>query len=261
VPSDGPFPDAPPPGRRDDRRVLDERFPGPGLDEAVWLPAYLPAWSSREAAAASWRIEPDGLHLSIPPEQPLWCPELHETPLKVSAIQSANRSGPVGSTDGQQPFRPGLVVTEAQPTLLGCTPYLGRIEVECRASIGADAMFSAWLIGLEDEPDRCGELCVMEVFGDAPRAIGSGVHAFRDPALHEEFGAPDLGIDVAEPHRYAVEWREDGVDFLVDDRVVRRSAQSPRYPMQLEIAVFEFPGRAPRAVDPELVVSRVSVRT
>jgi len=241
--------------------VLDERFPDPALDESVWLPAYLPAWSSRAAAAATWRIDADGLHLTIPLEQPRWCEGLHDDPpLKVSAVQSGNRSGPVGSTDGQQPFREGLLVQEAQEPLAGCLPHLGRIEVTCRAAIGPDAMFSAWLIGVEDEPERSGELCLVEVFGDAPHAIGSGVHAFRDPVLHEEFGTVDAGIDVAEPHRYAVEWRRDGVDFLIDDRVVRRSAQSPGYPMQLEIAVFEFPGRAPRRHDPELVVSRVRVQ-
>ena len=27
-------------------------------------------------------------------------------------------------------------------------------------------MFSAWMVGLEDEPDRCGEICIVEVFGD-----------------------------------------------------------------------------------------------
>lgn len=246
----------------DDRRVLEERFASPELDASVWLPSYLPAWSSREAAASRHRISRDGLHLWIPEDHPRWCPGLHDDPpLKVSGVQTGNWSGPVGGDRGQQPFRAGLVVQEAQEPFAGLVQHLGRIEVECRASIGAASMFSAWLIGVEDEPERCGELCLVEVFGDAPEAIGCGVHPFRDPALHEEFGTQDLGIDVAEPHRYAVDWRSDGIDFLVDDRVVRHSAQSPAYPMQLEIAVFEFPGRAPRTGDPELVVSRVRARS
>lgn len=246
---------------RDHRRVLEDRFDGAALDERVWLPAYLPAWSSRAAAAATFALDERGLHLSIPPDQPRWCPDTHpDPPLKVSAIQSGNWSGPVGGTRGQQPFRDGLVVREAQERFEGFVPHLGRIEVECAADIGPDAMFSAWLIGFEDEPERSGELCIVEVFGDAPTAIGSGVHAFRDPALHEEFGVLELGIDVREPHVYAVDWREDGVDFLVDGDVVRRTAQSPRYPMQLEIAVFELPGRAPHTHAPELLVRRVSGR-
>lgn len=244
------------------RSVLDDRFDLPALDESVWLPAYLPAWSSRREAAATYRIDADGLHLTIPPEQPRWCVGLHDDPpLKVSAVQSGNWSGPLGSGRGQQPFRDGLVVREEQPRFEGFVPRLGRIEVTCRAAIGPGSMFSAWLIGFEDRPERSGEVCLVEVFGDAPHRIGCGVHPFRDPALHEEFGTADLGIDVAETHRYAVEWRADGVDLLVDDQVVRRSTQSPAYPMQLEIAVFEFPGKAPRAGDPELVVSRVTGRS
>ncbi|GAA2754254.1 glycoside hydrolase family 16 protein [Amnibacterium kyonggiense] len=241
--------------------MFEDRFDGAALDERVWLPAYLPAWSSRSAAAANFALDDRGLRLSIPPGQPLWCPDTHpDPPLNVSAVQSGNWSGPVGGTRGQQPFCEGLRVREAQERFEGFVPHFGRIEVECAADIGPDAMWSAWLIGFEDEPERSGELCLVEVFGDAPAAVGSGVHAFRNPALREEFGVLDLGIDVREQHLYAVDWREDGVEFLVDGEVVRRSAQSPGYPMQLEIAVFEFPGRAPRTRPPELLVRRVSGR-
>ncbi len=101
---------------------LDERFAGDALDPGVWFPWYLPHWSSRAAAAATHTVGGGELRLTIPPEQGLWCPDLHETPMRVSAVQSANRSGLVGSTDGQQPFRDGLVVCEEQPTVLGFTP-------------------------------------------------------------------------------------------------------------------------------------------
>ena len=39
---------------------IDERFPGPDLDLGVWVPAYLPAWSSRAAAAATYALTPAG---------------------------------------------------------------------------------------------------------------------------------------------------------------------------------------------------------
>jgi hypothetical protein len=74
-------------------------------------------------------VDAEGLHLSIPADQPLWCPDLHDGPLRVSAIQSGNWSGPVGSSRGQQPFTEGLVVAEAQPTQWGFTPHYGHIEV------------------------------------------------------------------------------------------------------------------------------------
>ena len=53
---------------------IDERF-RTGLDESVWTPAYLPAWSSAYASAATYAVDADGLHLSIA-EQPD-VPDLH----------------------------------------------------------------------------------------------------------------------------------------------------------------------------------------
>jgi len=256
---------------------FDERFAGTDLDPAVWTPSYLPAWSSRAESAATYAVGGGELRLSIPPEQGVWCPDLHHPPLRVSAVQSANRSGPVGSTDGQQPFRDGLLVREQQPTVLGFTPLHGHVAVSCRATLGPRSMFSAWMVGLEDRPERCGEICIVEVFGDAlatdagghPTArYGCGVHPFRDPDLVDDFAAPTVAVDVARTHTYAVEWTADGVDFLLDGTLVRRTAQSPRYPLQLILAVFDFPDRATAAQrdgrepppTPELVVDRVWAR-
>jgi hypothetical protein len=249
-------------------REIHERFQG-DLDETVWTPAYMPAWSSREAAAATYEVEADGLHLTIPPDQPLWCPDLHEVPLRVSAVQSGNWSGPVGSTRGQQPFREGLVVAEAQPTQWGFTPHYGFVEVTCRANIGPGSMFSVWMVGLEDEPERCGEICVVEVFGNSVRsgvggdevALGRGIHKFRDPALTEEFSADPYLLDVSQFHRYAVDWRPGRVDFFVDDIKTRSVQQAPDYPMQLIIGILDFPAEPhpadPDSLLPELVVSSV----
>jgi hypothetical protein len=187
--------------------------------------------------------------------------------LRVSAVQTGNWSGPVGSTQGQQPFRDGLVVKEEQAAHWGFTPHFGRVEVECQAIIGPRSMFSAWMVGIEDRPERSGEICLVEVFGDTledgSAAIGSGIHPFRDPALTEEFSAEPLPIDVTRPHRYAVDWRAGEVAFLLDDRVIRTTRQAPDYPMQLIIGVFDFPDRARSGEpepDPELIVHRVHGR-
>jgi Glycosyl hydrolases family 16 len=242
---------------------FDERFAGPVLDPDVWTTSYLPAWSSRTAAAAAYTVEDDGLHLTIPADHPLWCPDLHATPLRVSAVQTGNWSGPVGSSQGQQPFRDGLVVREEQPTVLGYTPHHGRVEVTCSARLQPWSMFSAWMVGIEDEPDRCGEICLVEVFGDAVdghrAAVGSGIHRFRDPRLAEEFSAEPMTIDVMQPHRYAVDWRARQVEFFVDDERTRVCEQAPDYPMQLILGVFDFPDRRTDGdtTVPELVVHRV----
>ena len=228
-----------------DRTRIDEHFAGPDLDPAVWTPSYLPAWSSRAASRATYALGPDGLVLSLPPEHPRWCPDLHEEPLRVSAVQTGNASGPVGSTQGQQPFRPGLVVREEQPPTWGYTPAGGSLEVRCRADVGPGSMFSAWLVGLEQDPAECGEICVVEVFGstcvDGHAAVGHGIHPFRDPALHEEFAAPRLALDVARWHTYGIRWGTDGTTFLLDGEELHRSPQAPAYPLQLIIGLFDFP--------------------
>jgi len=250
--------------------AVDERFATPPEDRG-WTLAYLPAWSSRAAAAASARTGPDGLHLTVPAEHPVWCPGDHVPPLRVSAAQSGSWSGPVGSTRGQQPFRAGQTVREEQPARWACTPREGRVEVTCRATIGPGSMFSAWLVGIEDVPERSGELCVVEVFGDTlgtdedgmpSAALGSGVHPFRDPDLREEFAAPRTALDVAARHTYAVSWRPGRAVFEVDGLVTRTLDQAPGYPLQLMLGVFDFPDRphgpgAPAV--PELVVERVRV--
>ena len=40
---------------------------------------------------------------------------------------------------------------------------------------------------------------------------------------------------------YAVEWDQDLAVFTVDGHEVRRCARPPTYPMQLMLALFDFP--------------------
>ena len=222
-------------------------FEGHDVDRSVWVPHYLPQWSSRAESAATYEVADSELRLSIPREQGLWCPGEHEGPLRVSGIQSGVFSGEAGSTVGQQPFRDGLRVREAQPTQWGWTPHHGVLEVRARMELTARSMASVWMVGIEDEPRRSGEICLFEVFGDtidqAGAAVGMGIHPFRDPALHDDFDAPRLAIDVANFHRYVADWRPGRVDFFVDDEHVRTVEQAPDYPMQMMIGVFDFPER------------------
>lgn len=235
----------------DDQAFSDE-FDGPDLDTEVWIPHYLPMWSSRAETAATFALAESELRLTIPPEQGLWCARDHDPPLRVSGIQSGVFSGEVGSTVGQQPFRDGAVVREFQPAQWGWTPHHGRLEVRARMELSPRSMAAVWMVGLEDEPERCAEICIFEVFGDALRshhgspsaAVGMGVHAFRDPALTEEFAAPRVAIDVGEHHVYAADWQPGRVDFLIDGEHLKTVDQAPAYPMQMMVAVFDFPGKA-----------------
>ena len=125
--------------------MLDEDFDKGTLDPGVWFPYYLPHWSSRADSAATLQVHDSVLHLSIPADQPLWCPDRHREPLRVSCIQSGSFSGPVGSTVGQQPFAEDLTVREEQPTLRGYTPHFAHVEVRMRALLSRRSMFSLWM--------------------------------------------------------------------------------------------------------------------
>jgi hypothetical protein len=252
----------------DQRLELDESFGDDTLDADVWFPYYLPHWSSREGSAATWSIDGGELALSIPAGQPLWCPGVHETPLRVSCIQSGSFAGPLDSTVGQQPFRDGLRVREEQPTMWGYTPCYGHVEVRMRAVVTSRSMFAFWMSGIEDQPERSGEICVAEVFGetvgDRTAAVGIGLHRFRDPALTEDFAADPIPIDITAFHDYAVDWAPGSLTFRIDGDVVRRIDQAPDYPLQLMIGVFDFPDKAADdAADvpvPEVVVAHVRGR-
>jgi hypothetical protein len=227
-----------------DAAVFRDDFEAPALATDVWVPSYLPQWSSRAASAAAFELAGSELRLTVPAGHPVWCAGDHEPPIRVSGIQSGVWSGPRGSARGQQPFD-GAVVREEQAAMWGWTPERGRIEIRARMELSPRSMAAVWMVGLEDEPDRCGEICIFEVFGKALREgsaeVGMGVHAFRDPALTEEWDAPRLDLDVTEHHVYAVDWRPGAVDLLVDGAPVKSVRQAPAYPMQMEVAVFDFP--------------------
>src|SRR4051794_26702610 len=92
---------------------VDDRFDGAALDEALWLPFYLPHWSSRERSAARYDVGGGTLRLRIDADQGPWSPE-YDGELRVSSLQTGEFAGPVGSPIGQLRFRDGLVVREEQ---------------------------------------------------------------------------------------------------------------------------------------------------
>jgi hypothetical protein len=244
---------------------LDD-FDGDELDFGVWSPYYLPQWSSRAETAATYELKDSCLHLSIPPDQGLWCADDHQPALRVSGIQSGSFSGPVGSTIGQQPFRAVQLVREEQEPFWGWTPQYGEISLRARAVVSPRSMVALWLVGLEDRPERCAEICVTEMFGKSVRKVsaevGMGLHSFRDVSVPEDFEAVPLPIDIEQFHSYAVQWSPERADFLVDGELVRTCPSPPTYPMQLMLAVFDFPDwDGPADHTPEFVIDHIRGRS
>jgi hypothetical protein len=217
------------------------------LDESVWFPYYLPAWSSRALTRASYRIAESQLSLFISVDRGLWCPDEHPEPIRVSGIQSGCYSGPVGTTAGQQRFRDDLRVREQQPRFEGWLPSSGIVAIRCRMQLSPRSMAAMWLSGFEEHPDDSGEICVVEVFGRSVEEghsadVGVGVKKLHDPRLVHDFVTPRVGIDVSEFHTYAVAWQVQTADFFVDDMRLHSCTEPPTYAMQAMLAVFDFPG-------------------
>ena len=226
---------------------FDESFAGDTLDRSRWLPHYLPHWSSRGRSAARYRIGDGVLRLLIEEDQEPWCPEL-DGGLRVSSLQTGVFAGPLGSAVGQHRFHPDAVVREEQENVRLYTPHYGRIEVRAKATDDPRAMVALWLIGYGEEPERSGEICVCEIFGrevePESALVGVGIHPFGDPKLVDEFEKVRVDVDVRDFHEYAAEWTPDGVTFLVDGEPVKRVVQSPDYPLQLMLDIYEFPAGA-----------------
>ena len=221
-----------------------DAFDGDTLDLGRWLPYYLPHWSGRERSAARYEIGGGVLRLLIEPDQEPWCPDL-DGDTRVSSLQTGAFAGPLGSGIGQHRFHPAAVVREAQPNLRLYTPQYGRVELRAKASDDPRAMVALWMIGYEDEPEHSAEICVCEIFGrDVGRdraVVGVGVHPFADPLIVDDFSRETVAIDARDFHVYAADWTPGRVDFFVDGELVRRVDQSPAYPMQLMLGIYDFP--------------------
>ena len=65
-----------------------------GLRSDLWMPHYLPHWTTPDRSAARYDTSQQGLRVRIDADQLDWRPE--DRPLRVSNIQTGNYSGPVG---------------------------------------------------------------------------------------------------------------------------------------------------------------------
>ena len=222
---------------------VEDRFERSILNERLWIRYYLPHWSSRAASAARYAVGGGKLRLLIEADQEPWSPELTGH-LRVSSLQTGAFAGEVGTSIGQHQFRKGIVVREAQRNVSLYTPRYGLFELRARALDDSANMVALWMIGFEDEPTRSAEICICEIFGRDVGAsesrIGMGLHPFGDPAITDQFSAETVGIDARGSHTYAAEWTPDDVAFYVDERLIKVVRQSPAYPMQFMLNIYEF---------------------
>lgn len=226
------------------RLDFQDEFDGSDLDTTKWLPCHLPQWSSRTQAAPTYRLGNSALILQISAEQQPWCPEF-DGPNRCSSLQTGVFAGPLGSRIGQHRFNPSCVVREEQEPVQTYTPHYGYFELRAKAVSSAMNHVALWMIGYEDAPEKSGEIAIMEIMGKAITAqaarVGYGVHPWGDPGLRDEFYEELLPMDATGYHLYAAEWTPTHIDFYVDNQKLRTITQSPAYPMQFMLGIYERP--------------------
>jgi hypothetical protein len=226
------------------RLEFHDEFDGPDLDGDKWIACYLPQWSSCERSTPYYTFRDGSLILQITEDQQPWCPE-YDGENRCSAVQTGVFCGPIGSQIGQSRFSDQLVVREAQANVRKYTPQFGYFETRVKGlSAGANHV-SLWMIGYEDEPQRSGEICLFELLGTEAGQESSkvryGVHPWSDPTLQEAFFIEDFPLDTTRFHLYAVEWTPAYIDFYIDNVKIKTIRQSPQYPMQFMLGMFELP--------------------
>lgn len=223
-----------------------DEFEDGSLNLDKWIPYYLPQWSSRERSRARYSFEESALVLKIDAGHAPWCPEF-DGEVKCSSLQTGLFAGPVGSSLGQHRFKEACVVREAQPTQRTYTPQYGYFEARVKAVASAKNMAALWMIGFEEVPEESGEIAIFEIFGDQITSITSevryGIHPWGDITLSDEFYRDVLPMDVTQFHIYAAEWTPTHIDFYVDNVKRRTIQQSPAYPMQFMLNIYELPGK------------------
>jgi Glycosyl hydrolases family 16 len=223
---------------------FEDNFDGDSLDESRWFTYYLPHWSSRERTATRYELRDGCLRLLIQADDEPWCPEF-DGDVRASVLQTGLFAGPLGSKLGQCRFNPDLVVREEQENVRLYTPHHGYFEIRMKALDDPLNMVALWMMGYEDEPERSGEICICEIFGrdigPDHAAVGMGVRQFADPGLVNEFAAERVEIDARDFHVYAAEWTPERVEFFVDGQSIKTVEQSPTYPLQFMLGIYEFP--------------------
>jgi hypothetical protein len=218
---------------------FSDEFQSQSLDLSKWFPYMLPHWSNLEDAAARFKLENGTLKLLIEQDQKVWLANSD----RASNLQTAHFSGVQGSTVGQFRYNPEFIVKQDLEVVKNYTPKFGYFETRIKAVPVVGYHIALWMIGFDTR--QAGEIRVFEIHGGNITAeksrVDYGILAWNDPTLHDECFEEFLNINAAEYHVYAVEWTPTQVDFLVDNVKLRTVAQSPQYPMQFMLGLYERP--------------------
>lgn len=231
---------------------FEDLFSAPALRGDLWVDHYLPHWTTPDRSQARYEmVQPSGVRSRIDQDQLDWREE--DAPLRVSNLQTASFSGPLGSDRGIHRHRPdGLTVRTETGQRLLWAPASGRVDITISASIDPGCMIAAWLVGIENlSPNDSGEICIFEIdagaVGDDLSRARCGLKAHGDSRLATDMVEVSIPVDAARPHTWSVVWGPAGTLIGCNGAVVKRSPAAPDYPMALLIDLFEL---GPRSTDP-----------
>jgi beta-glucanase (GH16 family) len=93
--------------------------------------------------------------------------------------------------------------------------------------------------------------------GQTRSTIGFGIHPFQDASLTDEFYEEEFAIDTSEFNIYAAEWNPDGVTFYINNLKIKTIEQSPQYPMQFMLSIYDVLEGKQRQEKMEFIVDYV----
>jgi beta-glucanase (GH16 family) len=108
----------------------------------------------------------------------------------------------------------------------------GRVEVRAKLPRGRGLWPAIWMLGADIDTvgwPRCGEIDIMEHVGFEPGRVHGTVHteAYNHVKGTQRGAHADVGDLYDTFHVYAVEWRPERIDFLVDGRTYFSFAKEP----------------------------------
>lgn len=141
---------------------------------------------------------------------PTWNGEL-ET-YRPASVSVANGKLDLRATHTPSGYQSGMVTTSHRYSFL-----YGRLDVRAQLPRGQGLWPAIWLLAQGPGAPKYTELDVMEVLGNAPNQIHSGVHWADGSNHHQHQGITWSGPDLsAGYHVFSVDWRADHITWLLD---------------------------------------------
>lgn len=113
----------------------------------------------------------------------------------------------------------------------------GRVEVRAKLPEGGGTWPAIWMLGANIETvawPATGEIDIMEHVGNDPNTVLGTLHYPGVSPGAGDSNSTFVPNATTEFHNYTVEWRPDGIFFLVDDNVYHSFVNDPSTPFNLD---------------------------